>query len=62
MAESESDYPVPVGKHLSYEDSWRPEDKAMEAAEIEVISEHPDLLKKSGDTSKRESASKDQSG
>jgi hypothetical protein len=59
METSESEYPVPSEKHLNYEDSWRPEDKAIESAERELASKHPDLLKETNDSQKVEPAFKD---
>jgi len=60
METSESEYPVPPDQHLDYEDSWRPEDKAIESAEREIASEHPKLPGKDGDQHKVEEAFRDQ--
>jgi hypothetical protein len=54
METSESDYPIPPDQHLDYEDSWRPEDKAIESAEREIASEHPQLLRNNEDKHKVE--------
>lgn len=59
METSESEYPLPPDQHLDYEDSWRPEDKAIESAEREVASEHPKLIKKDDDQRKVEEAFQD---
>ncbi len=59
MENSESEYPLSPDQHLDYEDSWRPEDKAIESAEREIAREHPDLLKKVDDQNKVDPAFKD---
>lgn len=59
METSESDYAIPPDKKISYEGSWRPEDKAIESAEKQLASEHPDLLKAADDKHKVDPAFKD---
>lgn len=49
MPETESDYPQPPEEELNYGDSWRPEDKAAESAEIEALTEHTDPAQKTDD-------------
>ena len=49
MPETESDYPLPPDESLSYRNSWRPEDKAVESAEVESLAEHPKSSKESAE-------------
>ena len=51
--EEESEYGV---KAETYADSWRPEDKAIESAEVEYRASHPDEERQESEVSHDEGA------